>query len=130
LAFFSTFGELDLPSINTKSSASEVVSWKNSQKVKDVLQKLNQNIAGCEDLTWCTKIFEKIWEKSEEVSKEKIAFTISILQHLLNPKVKNIRLNDEAIRGRMEKNIVSINLLNLFVIIRNTNYFIFIYRKN
>lgn len=119
-----------MPSINTKSSASDVVSWKNSKKVKDVLQKLNQNIAGYEDLTWCTRIIEKIWEKSEEVSKEKIAFMISIIQHLLNPKVESIKIEDEAIRKRMKKNIVSINLLNLFAIIRNTYYFIFIYRKN
>jgi len=108
-----------LPSINTKSSASDVLSWKNSQQVKEVLQKLNQNIAGYEDLTWCTKIMEKIWKKSGKVSKEKIAFTISIIQYLLSPNVESIKIDDEEIRKRMKKNIVSINLLNLFVIIRN-----------
>lgn len=116
-SFFSTFGESDLPLINTKSSASEVVSWKKSQKVKEVLRKLNQNISEDDDVTWCTKIVEKIWEKSSEVPKEKIAFTISILQYLLNPNVETIKINDEAIQKRMKKNIVSINLLNLFVII-------------
>ena len=119
-----------MPSINTKSSASDVVSWKNSRQVKEVLRKLNQNIAGYEDLTWCTKIMEKIWKKSEKVSKEKVTFTISIIQYLLSPSVESIKIDDEEIRKRMKKNIVSINLLNLFVIIRNTNYFIFIYRKN
>jgi hypothetical protein len=96
------------------------------------LQKLNQNIAGYADLTWCTKMMEKIWEKSANVSKEKIAFTISIIQYLLNPKIQSIKIDDEGIRKRMKKNIVSINLLYLFVIIRNANYFYFhfIYRKN
>jgi hypothetical protein len=86
-----------LPTINTKSTASEVLSWKKSKNVKDALQKLNQNIVGHEDLTWCTKIMEKIWEKSENVSKEKIAFTIAIIQYLLNPKVESIKIDDEAI---------------------------------
>jgi len=104
---------LDLPSINTKSSASDIVSWKNSQQVKNILQKLNQNITGHEDLTWCTKIMEKIWEDSSKVSKEKFAFTISILQYLLNPKAKSIKINDEAIRKRMKKNIVDIIFIKL-----------------
>ena len=62
---------------------------------------------------------EKIWKKSGKVSKEKIAFTISIIQYLLSPNVESIKIDDEEIRKRMKKNIVSINLLNLFVIIRN-----------
>ncbi|RHZ49703.1 hypothetical protein Glove_517g10 [Diversispora epigaea] len=70
-SFFSTFGESDLPTINTKSAASEVLSWKKSQKVKDVLKKLNQDIDGHENLTWCTKIMEKIWEKSKKKKLEK-----------------------------------------------------------
>jgi len=118
-----------LPTINTKSAASEVLSWKKSQKVKDVLRKLNQDIDGHENLTWCTKIMEKIWEKSRKVSKEKVAFTISIIQYLLSPKVESIKIDDEAIRKRMKKNIVSLNLLNLFVIIRiirNTNYYFYL----
>lgn len=114
-----------MPTINTKTAASEVISWKKSEKVKNVLQKLNHNIIGYENLTWFAKIMEKIWEKSREVPKEKIAFTISIIQYLLNPTIENIKIDDEAIRKRIKKNIVSIYLLNLFVIIRNTNYFIF-----
>ncbi|RHZ80489.1 hypothetical protein Glove_134g74 [Diversispora epigaea] len=104
-SFFSTFGESDLPTINTKSAASEVLSWKKSQKVKDVLRKLNQDIDGHENLTWCTKIMEKIWEKTKKVPKEKVAFTISIIQYLLSPKVESIKIDDEAIRKRMKKNI-------------------------
>ena len=75
---------------------------------------------------------EKIWEKSGKVSKEKVAFTISIIQYLLSPKVESIKIDDEAIRKRMKKNIVSINLLNLFVIIRiirNTNYYFYLQKK-
>lgn len=75
---------------------------------------------------------EKIWEKSRKVSKEKVAFTISIIQYLLSPKVESIKIDDEAIRKRMKKNIVSINLLNLFVIIRiirNTNYYFYLQKK-
>ncbi|RHZ89332.1 hypothetical protein Glove_16g107 [Diversispora epigaea] len=104
-SFFLTFGKSDLPTINTKSAASEVLSWKKSQKVKDVLRKLNQNIDGHKNLTWYTKIMEKIWEKSKKVPKEKVAFTISIIQYLLSPKVESIKIDDEAIRKRMKKNI-------------------------
>jgi predicted enzyme related to lactoylglutathione lyase len=103
---------LNLPSINTKSSPSEIVSWKNSQQVKDVAQKLNQNIAGYEDLTWCTKILEKIWRDTGKVSKEKIAFTLSIIQCLVDPNVENIKAEDDDIQDRMKGIIVSINLLN------------------
>ncbi|RHZ79380.1 hypothetical protein Glove_148g5 [Diversispora epigaea] len=74
-------------------------------RVKDVLRKLNQDIDGHENLTWCTKIMEKIWEKSKKVLKEKVAFTISIIQYLLSPKVESIKIDDEAIRKRMKKNI-------------------------
>jgi hypothetical protein len=81
-------------------------------KVKDVAQKLNQNIAGYEDLTWCTKILEKIWRDTGKVSKEKIAFTLSIIQCLVDPNVENIKADDDDIQDRMKGIIVSINLLN------------------
>ncbi|RHZ83722.1 hypothetical protein Glove_88g117 [Diversispora epigaea] len=74
-SFFSTFGESDLPTINIKSAASEVLSWKKFQKVKDILRKLNQDIDDHENLT-C-------------------------------PKVESIKIDDEAIRKRMKKNIVN-----------------------
>ncbi|RHZ67774.1 hypothetical protein Glove_299g66 [Diversispora epigaea] len=61
-SFFSTFKESDLPTINIKSTASEV---------KDVLRKLNQDIDSHENLTWCTKIMEKIWKKSRKKKLEK-----------------------------------------------------------
>jgi hypothetical protein len=102
-----------LPSINTKSSAGDVVSWKNSQQVRDVLQKLNQNIAGFENLTWYTKILEKIWKKLGKVPKEKVAFTHSIIQYLVDPNVESIKIDDEEIRIRMKKNIVSIKFIEL-----------------
>src|SRR5688572_1410047 len=95
--FFSTFRKLDLPLINTKLSTSEIVNWKNSQQVKNVLLKLNQNIFGYENLTWYTRIIEKIWEKVEKVSKEKITFTFSILQYLLNSYIESIKIDDNAI---------------------------------
>ena len=75
-------------------------------------QKFNQNIAGYEDLTWCTKILEKIWRDTGKVSKEKIAFTLSIIQCLVDPNVENIKADDDDIQDRMKGIIVSINLLN------------------
>ena len=60
-----------------------------------------------ENLTWCTKIMEKIWKKSRKVLKEKVAFTISIIQYLLSPKVESIKIDDETIRKKMKKNIYS-----------------------
>lgn len=45
-------------------------------------------MSGYEDLTWCTKIIEKIWVKSGNVS---------------NPKVESIKIEDVEIRKRMNK---------------------------
>lgn len=105
-SIFAVFGELQLPPINTKSSPGDIKAWKESQQVKDAYTKLKERSPDSE-LTWSGRIIQKTWSKVKKVSKEKLAFAISICQFLLNPKNGSIKINDDVVRKLMEKNKVS-----------------------
>lgn len=105
-SIFVVFGELQLPPINTKSSPSAIKTWKESQLVKDAFKKLKEQRQDSE-LTWSGRIIQKTWPNVKKISKEKLAFAISICQFLLNSKNESIKINDKIIRRLMEKNKVS-----------------------
>lgn len=120
-SIFSVFGELQLPPINTKSSPGDIKTWKESRQVRDAYRKLKEQRHGSE-LTWSGRIIQKTWPNIKKVSKEKLAFAISICQFLLNPKNGSIKINDEVIRKLMEKNKVSTKYQyqKNFVFLQNT----------
>ncbi len=96
-----------MPKITTDSPAHLIVQWKASHQVKEAFQKLSQDIAGSKNETWCARILSKCWPKFP--TREQHAFAIAICQHLLNPKVGSIKLQDRVIKRKMANIIVSIN---------------------
>ena len=105
-SIFAVFGEPQLPPINTKSSSGEIKAWKESSQVKDAYNKLKERRQDSQ-LTWSGRIIQKTWPNAKNISKEKLAFAISICQFLLNPKNESIKIKDNVIRILMEKNKVS-----------------------
>ncbi|RHZ83333.1 hypothetical protein Glove_97g46 [Diversispora epigaea] len=100
---FQVFRELQLPLINTKSPPGVIKAWKESQQVKEAYKKLSEQKQDS-GLTWSGRIIQKTWPNIKKISKEKLAFAISICQFLLNPKNGSIKINDEVVQRLMEKN--------------------------
>ena len=106
-----------MPKITADSPANLIIEWKTSHQVKEAFRKLSQDIAGSKNETWCARILSKCWPKFP--TREQHAFAIAICQHLLNPKVDSIKINDSAIKHKMANIIVSINNIYTFAIIYN-----------
>ena len=54
--------------------------------------------------------------KSQELSKEKIRFTISVCQYLLSPKIESIRIEDGVIQKIIRRTIVSIKYEGFIIV--------------
>ena len=109
---FQTFGDSQLPKITTNASADAVKRWKDSSKVKEVYEKLNNQISRDDDETWGSRILQRSW--NERPNNEQMAFTIAVIVYILNPRIYTMRIKDEDIRKLMEKIKVSIFNLNYF----------------
>ena len=60
--------------------------------------------------TYMTKIIEKIWRKRRNAPKIQISFAISICETYLDPMNQIIQMNEQTMKPRILKNLVSLNL--------------------
>jgi len=125
---FAIFGEQELPYIDTKSTPQEIKRWKDSEQLKNVYAKLYQPIEKDNKMTWCARIIQKTWQNHDDLTKEKIAFSVAICQYMLNPQIESIKIDDKDIRRLMRINKVSKKYIKKFDITLNIKI-LFIYRK-
>ena len=85
-----------MPKITTKATANVIKQWKESYKIKSAYRKFN-------DSDFCSKFFRNCWSK--RATKEQMAFTISVIKYIFNPKIYSIQIKDEFIRHYMKKTL-------------------------
>ena len=110
---FQTFRDSQLLKITIKVSADEVKHWKDSSRVKEVYEKLNNPVSRDDNETWGFRILRHSW--NECPNNKQMAFTIAIIVYILSLKIYTMRIKDEDIRKLMEKIKVSIFNLNYFI---------------
>ena len=112
---FSVFGEAQLPPINTNASLAEIQSWKKSKKLKECQVKLFALIKEGEQTTHLTRILDKVWGSKEKTHLQ-TAYTTTICNILLNPKIEHIQISETVVKLQMKKILVSFrnftNMLN------------------
>ena len=104
-AVFSAFGEINLPSINTKAPPSEIIKWKNQSSVKECYRILFQPMNSTEDTTYMTCILQKLWPKTDlkQVPDIWIAYAASTSEILLNPSIPTIQISEAKMKPRLKK---------------------------
>jgi hypothetical protein len=106
----SIFDTCKVTPINLKTSVSEIINWKQSSKVATAYQSLWASKNG-RSLSTINNILAEAFPKetlNELLTPCHIAYTLAVATILLDPKGKNIRLNDEMLKKRIRLFIVCI----------------------
>ena len=91
-AVFAVFGEVSLPAVNMNTSSAELNKWK-SGPAKECYKKLFEPISEDDDqVTYMTRILERVWADSDRASNVSVAFAISVCEELLNPDNESIQI--------------------------------------
>lgn len=108
----------ELKSINTSSKESEIETWKNSREVKGCYKNLFKQVdsMGSNSETFMSKILARLWSNKKKAPKIQLAFAISVVVTVLDPKTPGIQINELLIKPRLEKYLVS-NLYYIIIII-------------
>lgn len=81
--------------------------WKKSPKTAKAFGNLFKRIRNNEDFTYMTRIFEKVWAKSE-ISDEQSAFAIAVCETVLNPAIESVKLDEGTIKQQIILNKVNL----------------------
>jgi len=103
-AIFHIFREI--PKITNKAKESQIIAWKQSAPVKSCFSKLYKRVKPEDSETHLKVIINYVFLK-KEAKKIQIAFVMSICELLLDSTNNYIKLSEEVIKQRFEKNLVS-----------------------
>lgn len=101
--------------MNMNTSPSDLNKWK-VEHAKACYMKLFSHISE-EDkqVTYMSKILEKVWSDADKASETSIAFAISICEAILNPNNESIQIKEEVLRKKLRKNKVCFTILCKYV---------------
>lgn len=108
-AIHSVFGANELPSINTQATPSQIQKWKNTSGLKRCYQNLFKKINNNELTTFMSKIIEKLRSEKRSPLKIQITYVISISETYLSPENQSIQINENIVKPKIIKNLVSFN---------------------
>ena len=111
LAIFSTFGENSLSSMKTNATQEDVMDWKGKKELREACKKLHKKINDDDDeetQTWCNKILQKVFPNLDKVGKTLLAFAVGVIELILDPDNGSIKINDEIMKSKIRKYIVSL----------------------
>lgn len=93
------------------TSSSDLSKWK-SGAAKVCYKKLFEPISGDDNqVTYMSRILEKVWSDSDKASEVSIAFAISVCEELLNPENEGIQIREEVLKYKLRKNHVRFAIL-------------------
>lgn len=106
---FTTFGEKNLPPINTNAQPSEILKWKRKPEVANCYKNLFEKMDNNEDspLT-LTRIIQRVFKK--DYSDVEMAFVVVICVSILNPKYGKLKLATKTMKRKIKSYLVSLHL--------------------
>jgi hypothetical protein len=113
---FSVFSELNLKTINSNSTETQIKKWKKSAELKKCHNKLFKKISSSEPETYMSRIIGKLWKEKKNAPKIQIAFAISICETILNPNNLVIQVNEDKIKDLCMRNYVSFQNLKFVIV--------------
>jgi len=104
-AIFSTFGETNLPSINTNASSSEISRWKQKEEVSHCYKRLFEKIDNKENSPLVlTRIIGKVLHKKS--STVETAFVVVICMGILDPKNGKLKFSSKTMKQKIKYYLV------------------------
>jgi len=90
-------------------------NWKKSTKTSDAYKMLLRPISNDSDETPFDRILEKVWSTITP-NNNQLAYTLTVCQIMLNHNFDKLVMDDVVTKKRLERNIVSNILLNIYLI--------------
>lgn len=109
-AVFATYGEVNLPLINSNASPSEITNWKKRPEVSKCYEKLFKHMNNNNDSPLViTRILEKAF-LGKEYSNSEFAYAIAICKILLNPKHDVLQMKQAILKSKVKYYLVGLFL--------------------
>ena len=108
---FATFGEVNLPSINSNASPSEIANWKKRPEISKCYEKLFKHMDASNNKSplVITCILEKAFLR-KEYSNPEFAYAIAICKTILNPKNDVLQLKESILKSKVKYYLVGLFL--------------------
>lgn len=102
---FTTFGEKNLPPINTKAKPSDILKWKRKPEVATCYKNLFEKMSNNEDspLT-LMRIIQRVFKKG--YSEVEMAFVVVVCVSILNPKYGKLKLTTKVMKRKIKYYLV------------------------
>jgi hypothetical protein len=97
-----------IPLIDSNLKDSDIRKWKDNPIVKNCYEKLFKKIKHSEHETFMSKVIQRLRKTRKDLTKEQIAYSISVCELLLNPENSHIQAAEPSIKPLLVKNLVSI----------------------
>ena len=109
-AIFATFGEVNLPLINSNASPLEITKWKKRPEVFRCFESLFKNMDenGNSPLV-ITRIVERAF-LGKEYSNPEFAYAIAICKTMLNPKHDALQMKETILKSKVKYYLVGLFL--------------------
>lgn len=105
-AIFSTYGEVNLPLINSNAGPSEITEWKKRPEVGRCFENLFKYMDDNEDSPLViTRIVEKAF-LGKEYSNPEFAYAIAICKTMLNPKHDVLQMKETILKSKVKYYLV------------------------
>lgn len=105
-AIFSTYGEVNLPLINSNAGPSEITEWKKRPEVRRCFENLFKYMDDKEDSPLViTRIVEKAF-LGKEYSNPEFAYAIAICKTMLNPKHDVLQMKETILKSKVKYYLV------------------------
>ena len=110
-AIFATFGDKELPTINTNASSAEISKWKKTPEVATCYKKLFERTDSNNDESplLLTLIVQKVFKK--KVSAMETVFVTVVCIDTLNPKYTKLKLSSKSMKRKVKYYLVSFIIL-------------------
>jgi hypothetical protein len=106
-AMFDVFGTYLRP-INTIAKSKEILKWKNLSSTKSCYKKIFDTLDFPRNPTYMEAILSKVWSDTSKPLDQHVAWAISVVQTILNPKNSDIKITEDIVKYQLSINIVSI----------------------
>ena len=109
-AIFATYGEVNLPLINSNAGPLEIAKWKKKPEVSRCFENLFKNMDDDEDSPLViTRIIERAFLENE-YSNPEFAYAIAICKTMLNPKHDALQMKETTIKSKVKYYLVGLFL--------------------
>src|SRR3954447_5812325 len=104
---FDVFG-IYLHPIKSTAKSQEILRWKKLPSTKTCYKKIFAKSDFLGNPTYMEAILSKVWSDTSKPPDQHVAWAISVVQTILNPKNSDIKITEDIVKYQLSINIVSI----------------------